>query len=106
LNFVCFDTTSTTDLAAPSGLIVEPHPLTNTASTAARISNARGIVAVFQISGNATRCPEPATVAPAAPLEGYDPGMGYPAGLSAVSIAAHSFWEASDMSSRSEHDHR
>src|SRR3954466_3038274 len=54
LNFVCFDTTSTTDFAAPSGLIFDPHPLTNMASTAAKTSNARRIAAVLQISGNAT----------------------------------------------------
>src|SRR3954447_25710007 len=51
LNFVCFDTTSTTDFAAPSGLIFDPHPLTNMASTAAKTSNARRIVAVLQIRG-------------------------------------------------------
>jgi len=36
-------------------LIFEPHPLTNMASTAAKASNARRIVAVLQISGNATK---------------------------------------------------
>jgi hypothetical protein len=40
---------------------LDPHPLTNTASTAAMISNARRIVAVLQISRNATIAGEPAT---------------------------------------------
>src|SRR4029079_17788124 len=61
LNFVCFETTSTTVFAAPSGLILEPHPLMNRADKTARISNALRIVAVLQISRNATTDPESAT---------------------------------------------
>jgi hypothetical protein len=80
LNFVCRDTTSTTDLAAPSGLMVEPHPLRNTANVANRSSKARRIVAVLQIRSNATTKRELATASMGV-VGRYDPGMGNPIGV-------------------------
>src|SRR5688572_13577962 len=60
LNLVWPDTTSTTDFAAPSGLILDPQPARSSADETATTSNARRIVAVLQISGNATSADEPA----------------------------------------------
>jgi hypothetical protein len=77
LKLVWLETTSTTVCAAPSGLMVflvsvlASHPETSKVPTATKTSNGRRIVAVWQISWNATRPAEVGGTGATIPVMGY-----------------------------------